>query len=56
MNTHLNHIQQLLQQSTLPASEKETLLNALTEAEKQWAITDFELEQKEKRWKHKSGS
>ena len=49
MNQHLKTIQDLLQQNkTLSDAEKETLLKTITEADKQWSITDFKLDRTEK--------
>jgi signal transduction histidine kinase len=49
MNQHLKTIQDLLQQNkTLSDAEKEALLKTITDADKQWSITDFKLDRTEK--------
>ena len=49
MNQHLNRIQDLLQQDkNLSEADKEALAKAITDADKQWAITDFKLDRTEK--------
>src|SRR6476660_7514927 len=49
MNQHLKTIQELLQQKKgLSEDDKAALLKAITDADKQWAITDFKLDRTEK--------
>ena len=49
MNQHLKNIQELLQQNNqLSEQEKEALIKAITDADKQWDITDFKLDRTEK--------
>ena len=48
MNIHLENINKLLQDINLSDSEKQLLLKAVTDADKQWAITDFKLDRTEK--------
>ena len=48
MNLYLEKIKQLLQDTTLTDDNKQALLKAVTEADKQWAITDFKLDRTEK--------
>ena len=48
MNTNLENIKQLLQDASLPEDKKQILLKAVSEADKQWAITDFKLDRTEK--------
>src|SRR5215510_2853756 len=49
MNQYLETIRDLLQQKDkLTEPEKEALLKAITDADKQWSITDFKLERTEK--------
>jgi uncharacterized protein YcgL (UPF0745 family) len=49
MNQYLKTIQDLLQQgNNLSGADKEALLKALTDADKQWSITDFKLDRTEK--------
>src|SRR5258705_7814360 len=49
MNQHLKNIQDLLQQNNkLNEADKEALIKAITDADKQWSITDFKLDRTEK--------
>jgi signal transduction histidine kinase len=48
MNQHLKIIQDIIQQNNLPQQDKEALLKAISDADKQWAITDFKLDRTEK--------
>src|SRR6266487_3280007 len=49
MNQYLKTIQDLLQQKNLPSDQdKEALLKAIAAADKQWSITEFQLERTEK--------
>src|SRR6188472_3966672 len=49
MNPHLITIQTLLQQNNqLSEQDKEALIKAITDADKQWGITDFKLDRTEK--------
>src|SRR6476660_6182367 len=49
MNQHLKTIQELLQQKKgLSEDDKAALLKAITDADKQWAITNFKLDRTEK--------
>ena len=48
MNQHLKTIQDLIQQNNLSQQDKEALLKAISDADKQWAITDFKLDRTEK--------
>ena len=48
MNQHLKTIQDLIQQNNLSQQEKDTLLKAISDADKQWSITDFKLDRTEK--------
>jgi len=49
MNQYLKSIQDLLQQyDRLTEQEKEVLIKAITDADKQWSITDFKLDRTEK--------
>ncbi|MCG2613289.1 ATP-binding protein [Terrimonas sp. NA20] len=44
LNPHLQNIKKLLEPADLPEAEKAALLKAITDADKQWAITDFKLD------------
>jgi len=48
MNIHLENIKKLLQDSILSDAEKQSLLKSVTDADKQWAITEFKLDRTEK--------
>src|SRR5688572_9220987 len=49
MNQHLKTIQDLLQQNNqISEEDKEALIKAITDADKQWSITDFKLDRTEK--------
>ena len=48
MNIHLENIKKLLQDTNLPQEEKQLLLKRISDADKQWAITDFKLDRTEK--------
>src|SRR6476660_10533849 len=48
MNQYLKTIQDLIQQNNLAQQDKEALLKAITDADKQWTITDFKLDRTEK--------
>jgi DNA-directed RNA polymerase subunit N (RpoN/RPB10) len=48
MNIHLENIKKLLQDTNVPEAEKQLLLKQLSDADKQWAITDFKLDRTEK--------
>src|SRR5687768_2587379 len=49
MNQHLKNIHNLLQQNNqLSEQEKEALIKAITDADKQWSITEFKLDRTEK--------
>jgi len=48
MNQYLKTIQDLIQQNNLVQQDKEALLKAITDADKQWTITDFKLDRTEK--------
>ncbi|MEO6356088.1 MAG: hypothetical protein ABIU77_28060, partial [Ferruginibacter sp.] len=48
MNVHLENIKKLLQDTNFPEAEKLLLLKQLSDADKQWAITDFKLDRTEK--------
>ncbi|MEO6719219.1 MAG: ATP-binding protein [Ferruginibacter sp.] len=48
MNVHLESIKKLLQDINLPEAEKQLLLKLVSDADKQWAITDFKLDRTEK--------
>ena len=49
MNQYLKTIQDLLQQNNqLSEQEKESVIKAITDADKQWSITDFKLDRTEK--------
>src|SRR6476646_2262616 len=48
MNQYLKTIQDLIQQNNLSQQDKEALLKAITDADKQWTITDFKLDRTEK--------
>jgi signal transduction histidine kinase len=54
MNQYLQTIRNLLQEDSLSPQDKEALLKALAEADKQWNITDFKLVRAEK-VKHTTG-
>src|SRR5687767_8368610 len=49
MNQHLKNIQEILQQNNqLSEQEKEALIKAITDADKQWSVTEFKLDRTEK--------
>src|SRR5215208_1933616 len=49
MNQYLKDIQDLLQQKNkLSEQEKEALIKAITDADKQWSVTEFKLDRTEK--------
>ena len=49
MNQYLKTIQDLLQQNEkLPEADKEAIIKSITDADKQWSITDFKLDRTEK--------
>ncbi len=48
MNIHLENIKKLLDDTALPEEQKALLLKKVSEADKQWAITDFKLDRTEK--------
>ena len=49
MNQYLKTIQDLLQQNNqLSEQDKQALLKTLTDADKQWSITEFKLDRTEK--------
>jgi signal transduction histidine kinase len=48
MNVYLENIKSLLDSADLPDDQKQALLKAITNADKQWAITDFKLDRTEK--------
>src|SRR5215467_3738262 len=48
MNQYLKTIQDLIQQNNLAQQDREALLKAITDADKQWNITDFKLDRTEK--------
>ena len=49
MNPYLKTIQDILQQNkTLSEADKEALLKSISDADKQWSITDFKLDRTEK--------
>jgi len=49
MNQYLKTIQELLQQNMeLTEADKEAILKAIADADKQWSITDFKLDRTEK--------
>lgn len=48
MNVHLENIKKLLLDSILSDAEKQSLLKSVTDADKQWAITEFKLDRTEK--------
>ncbi len=49
MNENLKKIQDLFQKKTdLNEQDKETLIKAIADADKQWVITEFKLERTEK--------
>ena len=48
MNIHLENIKKLLEDISLSETEKQSLLKAVSDADKQWAITDFKLDRTEK--------
>ena len=48
MNVHLESIKKILLDSILSDAEKQSLLKSVTDADKQWAITEFKLDRTEK--------
>lgn len=48
LNIHLENIKKVLEGIELPEAERTSLLKAITDADKQWAITDFKLDRTEK--------
>ena len=49
MNSHLEKIKDIILSSDrFTVEEKEALLSAITDADKQWTITDFKLDRTEK--------
>ena len=48
MNTYLERIKNLLQEISLPEEDRQLLLKQISDADKQWAITDFKLDRTEK--------
>jgi signal transduction histidine kinase len=48
MNIYLENIKKILEESALPDVEKQSILKAMADADKQWAITDFKLDRTEK--------
>src|SRR5829696_3206728 len=49
MNQHLKTIYNLLQQNNqLSEQEKKALIKAITDADKQWSVTEFKLDRTEK--------
>jgi signal transduction histidine kinase len=48
LNLYLENIKKLLEAADLPETEKATMLKAINDADKQWAITDFKLDRTEK--------
>ncbi|MEP6514545.1 MAG: hypothetical protein ABJA79_11790 [Parafilimonas sp.] len=48
MNIHLENIKKLLQEISLSENEKQSLLKVISEADKQFSITEFKLDRPEK--------
>ena len=48
MNQYLKTIQDLIQKTNLAGQDREALLKAITDADKQWTITEFKLDRTEK--------